>query len=256
MPTEKVCPECAATFDCSSEGGCWCSGFPPALPLAEGATCLCPACLRSKIEVVEAWDAVAEEYARKYQDEILLKPIVAEFIREFVADLPEDGLICDMGCGPGQVARFLHGEGRRTTGIDLSPEMIAMAKALNPEIPFTAADVLLLSEAQRYDAVIGLYFIVNFPVELLPKVFAKLHRIIKPGGKLLLSFHTGSDELFRVESLWESGKPLSFWFFNPETISTLLEENGFQIEAVKQREPYPEIEYQSQRTYIFARKKE
>lgn len=254
MPTQKTCPECAAVFACSTEGGCWCSDFPPALPLAAGATCLCPVCLRGKIEVVEAWDAVAEEYARKYQDEILLKPVVAEFIREFIAGIPEDALICDMGCGPGQVARFLQSEGRRACGIDLSPGMIAMAKQLNPEIPFTAADILVMNETELYDAIIGLYFIVNFPPELLPLVFQKLNRLIRPGGKLLLSFHTGGDELFRVESLWESGKPLSFWFFRPETISKLLEENGFLVEIVKHREPYPEIEYQSQRAYVFAKK--
>ncbi len=254
MPVQKVCAECSAAFECSPEGGCWCSDLPPALPLAAGATCLCPSCLRSKIEVVEAWDAVAEEYARKYQDEILLKPIVGEFIREFIADLPKDALICDMGCGPGQVARFLRSEGRRACGIDLSPGMIAMAKQLNPEIPFSAADVLVMNETELYDAIIGLYFVVNFPTELLPLVFQKLNRLIKPGGKLLLSFHSGGDELFRVESLWESGKPLSFWFFRPETITKLLEENGFRVEAVKHREPYPEIEYQSQRAYIFAKK--
>jgi SAM-dependent methyltransferase len=255
MSTQKTCPECAAVFSCSTEGGCWCADLPPTLPLADGAACLCPACLRSKIEVVEAWDAVAGEYARKYQDEILMKPVVGEFLREFIAELPKDALICDMGCGPGQVARFLHSEGRRSCGIDLSPGMIAMAKELNPEIPFTAADVFLLDEKETYDAVIGLYFIVNFPVELLSKVFGKLHRVIKPGGKLLLSFHIGSDELFRVDSLWESGKPLSFWFFRPETITQLLEENGFRVEEVKHREPYPEIEYQSRRAYIFTRRK-
>jgi SAM-dependent methyltransferase len=252
---EKICPECSSVLECCNDTrGCWCESLPAVMPLTEGAQCLCPACLREKTEAVEAWNAVAETYAQKYSDEILLKP-VQEFLRDFLSAIPANGLVCDMGCGPGQVARYVKNSiAHKTTGIDLSPEMITQAKRLNPSIPFEARDMLLMPEKEIYDAVIGLYFIVNFPPVKLPLVFQKLHQLLKNGGKLLLSFHTGNDEHYRNENLWDSGKPLSFYFFKPETIRKVLEENGFKVTGIREREGDPKVEYASRRAYLFAEK--
>ncbi len=60
---------------------------------------------------------------------------------------------------------------------------------------------------------------------------------------------TGKDELW--------GHPISmdFFFYQPTEIRSHLEEAGFAIEDIFEREPYPpELEYQSRRAYIFARK--
>jgi SAM-dependent methyltransferase len=253
---QKTCPECAAVFDCRNEShDCWCSFLPAVIPLREGAQCLCPDCLRKKIAIVEAWDAVSEQYARKYQDEILLKPSVQEFIGDFLQGFPESGLLCDMGCGHGQVARFVKNQyGISSCGIDLSPKMIEQARQLNPGIPFEAADMLLMQEKEIYDAVIGLYFIVNFEPGTLPLVFRKLHQLLRPGGKLLLSFHTGKNQRHHEENLWNSGKGLSFFFFDPETVKKALLRSGFAISETRIREPYDGIEYPSNRAYIFAGK--
>jgi trans-aconitate methyltransferase len=140
-------------------------------------------------EVTAAYDQVARTYADKYHDEILRKPKVQAFLADFVAAVPADGIIADVGCGPGQVARYVHHHlGRRTAGIDLSPEMVRLAAELNPTIPFRAADVLQLTETEVYDALIGLYLVVNFPVEALDNLFAKLHQLLKPGDNCCFPF--------------------------------------------------------------------
>ncbi|MBD0257877.1 MAG: methyltransferase domain-containing protein [Cytophagales bacterium] len=206
-------------------------------------------------EVTAAYDQVARTYADKYQDEILLKPKVQAFLADFVAAVPPDGIIADMGCGPGQVARYVQGHlGRRTAGIDLSPEMVRIAAELNPTIPFRAADVLQMTETEVYDALIGLYFIVNFPVATLDSLFGKLHQLLKPGGQLLLSFHLGEDQVRRVEDFLNSGKSLDFYFFRVETVREKLRRNGFTVKEVRRRDPYVGVEYESQRAYVFARK--
>ncbi len=207
-------------------------------------------------EVTAAYDQVARTYADKYQDELLHKPKVREFLADFVATVPADGLICDVGCGPGQVARYVHHHlGRRTVGIDLSPEMVRLAAERNPTIPFRVADVLQMTETAVYDALIGLYFIVNFPVAALDPVFGKLHQLLKPGGRLLLSFHLGDDARLRQEDFWESGKPLDFYFFRVETVREKLLRNGFAVQDVRLRDPYVGVEYESQRAYVFGEKK-
>ncbi len=57
------------------------------------------------IEATEAYNQVAQTYADKYKDEILLKPKAGEFLAQFIQDVPEEGIICDKGCDPRQVAR-------------------------------------------------------------------------------------------------------------------------------------------------------
>ena len=55
------------------------------------------------------------------------------------------------------------------------------------------------------------YAIVNIPENLLPTAFGEMWRVLKPGGRLLLSFHIG-DESVRPDELL--GQPVSIDFFS------------------------------------------
>ena len=241
MSLIKSCPLCGRTYEVAENN------------IGQRNDHLCPDCLATNTETTEAYNAVSKNYADKYQDEILMKPIVQGFIHDFVKDIPADGIICDMGCGPGQVARYLKNNlHRNTTGVDLSPKMIEVASAINPGISFTYADVLQMEEANLYAGIIGLYFIVNFPPAQLITLFKKLKSLLQPRGKLLLSFHIGDDVLNRVEDFWGSGKPCNFYFFKPGTVASALAQAGFKVNEIRYREPDIAIEYNSQRAYIFA----
>jgi hypothetical protein len=70
----------------------------------------------------------------------------------------------------------------------------------------------------------------------------------------LLAFHTG-DEVVEVKELWGQSVSLNFFFVTASVAKRHLETAGFRIEGVIERGPYPpEVEYQTQRAYIFARK--
>jgi len=49
---------------------------------------------------------------------------------------------------------------------------------------------------------------------------------------------------------------LDFHFFRPEEMADSLRAAGFEIEEIVEREPYPDVEHQSRRAYIFAKKPE
>jgi tRNA dimethylallyltransferase len=203
----------------------------------------------------DSYDRIADEYTRRIYDELQHKPLDQQLLHRFVAQVAGRGDVCDMGCGPGHVARFLRDAGAAVFGLDLSPQMLEQARRLDPGIPFREGNMLALDlEDASLAGITALYAIVNIPKERLPIVFREMHRVLKPGGLLLLGFHVGSEQLHETE-LW--GRPISMDFFLLQTsdVRRDLEGAGFAIEEIVERDPYsPEVEYQSRRAYIFARK--
>ena len=173
----------------------------------------------------------------------------------FAAEVAGRGEVCDMGCGPGHVARYLRDIGTTVFGLDFSPRMVEQARQLNPDISFRQGNMLALDIPDRTLAGIApFYAIVNIPKESLPLVFREMERVLQPVGLLLLAFHTG-DETLRLPELWGLPISMDFFFFPALEIQGFLEAAGFTMGEVVEREPYaPEVEYQSRRAYIFARK--
>jgi hypothetical protein len=82
-----------------------------------------------------------------------------------------------------------------------------------------------------------------------------MRRVLKPDGLLLLAFHLGEGEALRVEEMWEQQVALDFWFYGAAEMVGYLEQAGYVVEDVIEREPYaPDVEHQSRRAYILARR--
>jgi SAM-dependent methyltransferase len=203
----------------------------------------------------ESYDRIADEYARRLFDELRHKPRDRELLNRFAAAVAGRGEVCDMGCGPGQVARYLRDVGAAVFGLDLSPRMLEQARRLNPDISFREGNMMALPLPDGALAgIAAFYAIVNIPKESLPSVFREMYRVLQPGGLLLLAFHCG-DEILHEEQLWGLPIAMDFFFFQPSAIRQYVERVGFAIEESLERDPYPpEVEHQSRRAYIFARK--
>lgn len=202
----------------------------------------------------ESYDLIAEEYARRVFDELQHKPFDRQLLDRFAARIPQNGQVCDMGCGPGHVARYLHNAGVSIWGLDLSPAMVAQARKLNPGMLFREANMMALDLPDAsLSAITAFYAIVNLAKASLPLVFSEMARVLQAGGLLLLAFHTG-DQIIREEELWGFPIEMDFFLLQPGEISKLLEVAGFVVEEVLERDPYPDVEYPSHRAYILARK--
>ncbi|HKD03229.1 MAG TPA: class I SAM-dependent methyltransferase [Terriglobales bacterium] len=205
--------------------------------------------------VEESYDRVAEEYVRHLYEELRNKPADRELLDRFADRVRGKGITCDLGCGPGQVARYLSDRGLSVCGVDLSPEMVKRAGKLNPGIEFSTGDIRALDVPDgAWAGVAAFYAIVNLPTGDLDLALREMHRVLQPGGCLLLSFHLG-EEVAHVEDLWGCPVSLDFYFRRTSEITDGLRAAGFAVEEITEREPYaPEIEYQSRRAYILARK--
>jgi ubiquinone/menaquinone biosynthesis C-methylase UbiE len=203
----------------------------------------------------ESYDTIADEYARRIYHELAGKPFDRAILDNFADRVRDQGEVCDLGCGPGQVARHLFDRGINASGLDLSPKMIETARHLNPEITFRVGDMLQLPfEDSSLAGLTAFYAIVNLPNESLPLAFREMHRVLKPDGLLLLAFHIG-DEVLEESELWGLKISMKFYMLQTSEIVHLLETTGFVMDGVTERDPYaPDVEYQSRRAYILARK--
>ena len=204
--------------------------------------------------VRESYDGIADEYARRIFYELEHKPLDRSLLDRFAAATSGRGEVCDMGCGPGHIARYLRDAGAAVFGLDLSPQMVEQARRLNPDIRFREGNMTALDLGDGSLAgITAFYAIVNIPEALLPQVFREMARVLAPGGLLLLSFHMGSEKL-DVAEMW--GRPISmnFFLFQPAAIQRAMEAAGLEMEEVVERAPYaPGVEHQTRRAYIFAR---
>jgi SAM-dependent methyltransferase len=201
-----------------------------------------------------SYDKVAEEYTRRISDELTHKPLDRQLLDRFADSMRGRGIVCDLGCGPGHVARYLHERQVDVIGIDISRAMVEQARRLNPSIHFQQGDMLSLEvEDGAWAGVVAFYSIINIPRGEVAAALGEIKRALQPGGLLLMSFHIG-EGLIHMDEWWEKEVSLEFNFFQVGEVRENLRGAGFVIEEVIERPSYAGVEYASRRAYIFARK--
>lgn len=90
----------------------------------------------------------------------------------------------DLGCGTGVLCEVLHDHGIETLGIDLSPEMIAIARKRSPGLQYQVGDMLSLDLEERFDLVTCTGDALNHITDSggLRRVFTNVLRALNPGG--------------------------------------------------------------------------
>jgi SAM-dependent methyltransferase len=202
------------------------------------------------------YDAVASEYAERFAGELAHKPLDRELLSRFASEVRGSGLVYDLGCGPGQTTAFLAGCRVQVRGLDLSADLLRQARQRHPDLAFDQGDMLALPLADASLAgVLAFYAIVHLSPDGLRRALAEMHRVLRPGGLLLLAFHVGEGSL-HVEQFLGHSVALDFVFFTPQVVTDELLRAGFVAVELIERDPYPEVEYPSRRAYLFARKPE
>jgi SAM-dependent methyltransferase len=115
--------------------------------------------------------------------------------RPFLAPLREAGVrtVLELGCGTGNDAARLAGEGYSVTAVDVSGQAIGQARARFRSLArFLVADVTrrLPFADGSFDAVMSNVALHMFPDDVTRGVFAQVGRLVRPGG--LFVFHVNS----------------------------------------------------------------
>jgi SAM-dependent methyltransferase len=205
-------------------------------------------------DVRRSYDRLARAYADHLLDELARKPLDRALLDAFAETVRGRGPVLEVGCGPGQVSRYLHDRGVTISGLDLSSEMIHVARASHPGVEFAEGDLFHLELTDgRLAGIVAFYAIVNLEPERIGRAFAELARTLAPGGLLLLSFHIGVEPI-HVDELWGVPIALDFWLFETAWVERELVGAGLRVEMKLEREPIPDVEVATRRAYLLARK--
>jgi len=198
-----------------------------------------------------SYDRLADEYVGRIYPELQHKPFDRQLLDDFAARVR--GPVCDLGCGPGHVARYLRNHGvSEVCGIDLSPELVERARRLNPGIEFQAGNMLALNIADAtWAGIVAFYSIIHIPRRGHVAVFSEMERVLRPGGLLLVAFHVG-EEIIHFDELWGQTVSIDFHFFRSSEVAESLRSAGFEVEKIVERDPYPNVEAATRRGYILA----
>ncbi|WP_229053050.1 class I SAM-dependent methyltransferase [Aeromicrobium sp. Leaf350] len=182
----------------------------------------------------DSYDTDAPGYAEKVRGLLDGSPHLRASLTLF-ADLAREaggGPVVDVGCGPGYVTRHLHDLGVDAFGIDLSPEMIALARRDYPDLRFEIGTMTELDLADESVAgVLAFWSVIHVPDDAVPGVFREFRRVVRPGCPVLVGFHVGAEASHDTEGY--TGRPIDVVSHRrrPEQVAEWLREAGLTIES-------------------------
>lgn len=201
-----------------------------------------------------SYDQVAADYTANIADELAGKPLDRALLQAFAEQVGTQAPVADLGCGPGHVAAFLARSGVQVEGFDLSQGMIDQAQQRYPTLSFRQGDMRSLAVADAtFGGISAFYSIIHLAEDELAPTFQEWWRVLRPSGRVLVAFHIG-EHVVHLDEWWQHSVDLDFRFLPVDMVTTALAQAQFTIEAVLQRSPYPDVEHQSQRGYVLARK--
>ena len=181
------------------------------------------------------YDFSAAEYASAVGTTVtdaFERPIDRAILNAFAEDFAavEHARVLDIGCGVGRVTSYLHNRGLVVSGIDLSPEMIAVARRSHPHLTF---DVAAMTELPVEDgslaAAVLWYSIIHTPPAALPDVWAELARALAPDGQVLLGFQQGDNDELQRDDAYGSSTTMTWYRHRPEDVVRGVELAGLAV---------------------------
>ncbi|MFB8348775.1 class I SAM-dependent methyltransferase [Streptomyces niveus] len=205
----------------------------------------------------EAYDAAAVTYAELFSDTLRDSPldraVLGLFAEVVGANGDGGGRVADLGCGPGHITAHLGELGLTAFGVDASPVMIGLAREAHPGLRFDVGSMTGLDIADgALGGVLSRWSVIHTPPGELPVILAEFHRVLAPGGHLLIGFSASEDPSHPTQVFDHAVAPAYRWW--PDHLAALLRESGLAEVARLIREPQPTDRRQFRGVQLLARK--
>lgn len=172
-------------------------------------------------ETLQTWDKLASLYEEKFMDLSIYNESYDAFCTLVTRPMAR---ILDVGCGPGNIARYLLHQRPdwQILGIDASPNMVALAKKNNPTAEFQIFNVRDLNQLRgEFQGIISGFCIPYLSPSESAGFIKNCSKILNPGGAFYLSFVDGNPDQsgFKLSS---SGERCFFYYHQKAEIENQL----------------------------------
>lgn len=150
-------------------------------------------------ELRNAHDVLSHWYAKHLVGVLESMPVERAVLDLFAEMTLAVGVqVADVGCGTGRLLPYLASRGLSPRGVDLSPEMVEVARRQHPGFTYEVADLRELPfEDASLAGVVCWFSLLYLAPDARTRAFAELARVVKPGGYLVAAFKDGDGTLHR-----------------------------------------------------------
>ncbi len=168
----------------------------------------------------------------------LQQPRLAAILKQQQTTLGRPLTLLDFACGTGRVLAAVEPLVARAEGLDISPEMLAVAKNKCPRAHLRVADILQSNvlPANAYDVITAFRFLLNVEPAVRRGVLVRLREAIRqPDGVLVVNVHGNSQSLRHPALMWrrrgERSRPTGTMLneMSPGESRALLRDTGFTV---------------------------
>jgi SAM-dependent methyltransferase len=166
------------------------------------------------------------------------RPVVEKIVRDFRKERQAPVRLLDFACGTGRVTAALEPLADEVFGVDISENMVALARAKCSKSRFAVGDIFSQPEllTGSFDLVTAFRFLLNVEPEMRRRMLRRLREVIRPHGRLIVNVHGNSRSLRHPAIVWRRWRERSrksdamLNEMAPEETRQLLGECGFHVE--------------------------
>jgi SAM-dependent methyltransferase len=166
------------------------------------------------------------------------RPVLERIVKEFRATQSLPVNLLDFACGTGRVLSVLEPLVDAADGVDISENMVAVAREKCVKSGLRVGNILTNTELLQpgYDLISCFRFLLNTEPELRKRILRRLREVLKsPNGLFLVNMHGNSHSLRHPAIAWRrrrerdgNGNPM-LNEMSPSATRQLLTESGFEI---------------------------
>jgi len=197
---------------------------------------------------VGVYDKIFLSYEKEFREP-------SEHINDFLNLVHKNGDILDVGCGIGVDTNYIQSNGFKVIGVDLSKNMLKLAKRKFPEIDFRIEDMRKLQfESNSFDGIFVAYSLIHISKKEVFNVVKQLYHFLKSDGIIYFAVQEGkSEELFIKEPL-NPEEDLFLNIFSYNELKDIIERVGFIIIKKYTRKSMKKEELDFNKLFILAKK--
>lgn len=173
-------------------------------------------------------------HARAWAEDRGTALLEGAWLDRFLALLPSGAAVLDIGCGSAEpIGRYLIENGHAVTGVDSSPELIAICEERFPDQDWRVADMRTLSLGRAFDGLLAWDSFFHLRPEHQRRMFPVFKRHAAPRAALMFT----SGPAHGVAMGTYRGEPLYHASLDGAEYRALLDAQGFDVVAHAAEDP-------------------